>query len=111
MKSDEYKFYEVWWGKGLILRNGENWQKFRKLITSAFHFQILERFIPIFEEHTDILIEKIHQIGSASNDVLPILHSFSLDIIAETAMGIKLNSQTEGYSKFVKYNTEYVLSD
>lgn len=111
VKSDEYKLYQVWWGDGLILSSGEKWFKFRKLLTPAFHYQILERFVPIFEEQSDILVDRLKQLSNkAPIDVVPILHSFSLDVIAETAMGIQLNTQSNAHSKFVEYNAEYVFS-
>lgn len=68
----------------------------------------MERFVPIFEEQADILVERFKQLSNGeSANVLPFLHSFSLDVIAETAMGIKLNSQSNAHSKFVDYNAEY----
>lgn len=82
-KSDDYKIYEPWFGDGLVNANGEKWQKMRKLLTPAFHFQILERFIPIYEEQGKIFLNKIQKLKDGSViDVLPWFHSYALDVVS-----------------------------
>lgn len=67
----------------MIRSSGERWHKFRKLITPAFHFQILERFVVIFEEHTDILVRNLMELcEDRVVDVVPIFHAFALDVIS-----------------------------
>lgn len=83
VKSDDYRFSEQWLGNGLIRSSGDRWHKFRKLITPAFHFQILERFVVVFEEHTDILIRNITELcENRVVDVVPMFHAFALDVIS-----------------------------
>ncbi len=45
-----YPLLEPWLGKGLATNNGESWQQRRKLLTPAFHFQILQNFLPIMNK-------------------------------------------------------------
>lgn len=67
----------------MVVTNGERWFKLRKLITPAFHFKTLERFIPIFEEQTQVLLEKLSNIPiNESVNVLPIFQAFALDVVS-----------------------------
>ncbi|KAF2894416.1 hypothetical protein ILUMI_11756, partial [Ignelater luminosus] len=37
----------------------EKWKKHRKILTPAFHFQILEQFVDTFQSNSNILVEKL----------------------------------------------------
>lgn len=83
IKSDEYEFFKVWLGNGLVITYGDRWHKLRKLLTPAFHFQILERFMQIFEEQSDVLVKKMHTISDGVvEDAFDLFHSFALDVIS-----------------------------
>lgn len=106
IKGIEYNGLIPLVGNGLLTSSGERWFKLRRLITPAFHFQILERFMPIFEEQADVFIKNLkNKIGEVVEVSGP-LHDIGLDIIAETALGIKLNSQSGSQKEFVKANAE-----
>ncbi|XP_063700408.1 cytochrome P450 4d1-like [Culicoides brevitarsis] len=106
-KSQDYQMYKPWLGNGLLLSSGEKWHKMRKLLTPAFHFQILERFIPIYEEQGTIFLSKLRSLDDKKViDVVPWYHSFALDVISETSMGYKPHAQTDTESKFVKANKD-----
>ncbi|XP_063709032.1 uncharacterized protein LOC134837580 [Culicoides brevitarsis] len=106
IKGHEYKSLVPMMGNGLLISGGERWFKLRRLITPAFHFQILERFLPIYEEQADVLISKFNKNLGKVIDVVPMLHNMALDIIAETAMGVKLSSQSGKHQEFVDANEE-----
>lgn len=70
----------------------------------------MERYIPIFEDQSKTLVEKLRKFSNGqTEDVFPIFHAFALDVIAEGAMGVKLNSQMEPNSEFVQATAEYVI--
>lgn len=84
IKPNEYDFFKVWLGNSLVITHGDRWHKMRKLITPAFHFQTLERFIPIFEDQTEILLEKLRGVAKEGEtvDAFPIYHAFALDVVS-----------------------------
>lgn len=47
---------------------GKKWHKRRKVITPAFHFKILERFVEIFDRRSNTVIDKLHQLDDESRD-------------------------------------------
>lgn len=93
-KPFTYKFFEGWLGDSTVIASGERWFKLRKLVTPSFHFQILEDFVKIFDEQAKILVDKIDAENGRAIDTPSYLARFAMDVICETAMGIKGGAQT-----------------
>lgn len=89
-KPEEYKFYKAWMGDSTLLTSGERWAKLRKLVSPAFHFQILEGFVSVFEEQADALVAQLQQVTPGKPiDVVPFFATYALNVVIESAMGIK----------------------
>ena len=61
--------------------NGEKWFKRRKLITPAFHFDILKDFLIVFNEQADMFIENLKRFDKKTVCLLPYISACALDII------------------------------
>lgn len=102
-KHANYNFFQPWLGEGLITGTGKRWHQHRKLITPAFHFKILEQFIEIFNDQSDVLVEKLkNECHKEVVDILPFVTLMTLDVICETAMGTGINAQNRSDSNYVK---------
>jgi len=52
---DKYSI-SVFSGDGLIASNGDKWFRMRRLLTSAFHFEILRSYVQVFQDSTNVLL-------------------------------------------------------
>jgi cytochrome P450 family 4 len=91
-KSMVYNFLHSWLGTGLLTSTGAKWQTRRKILTPAFHFTILQQFVPVFNEGAAKLVEELkRRCDGDAVDVVGPITQFTLLSIAETSMGIKLD--------------------
>ncbi|XP_078617648.1 cytochrome P450 4F3-like [Branchiostoma floridae x Branchiostoma japonicum] len=51
-----YGFFRPWLGDGLLISEGQKWQRNRRLLTPAFHFDILKHYVTLFSESTQVLL-------------------------------------------------------
>lgn len=94
VKHPVYKVLGQWLGNGLLLSDGKVWHQRRKIITPTFHFSILEQFVEVFDQQSNICVQRLAQ--KANGDTFDVYRSIcaaALDIIAETAMGTKIYAQ------------------
>ncbi|XP_023299145.2 cytochrome P450 4d1 isoform X1 [Lucilia cuprina] len=106
-KASEYQVLEPWLKEGLLISRGRKWHQRRKLITGAFHFQILRQFIDNFENETRVMIKelerKLHKNGSTSEiNLYEFISLCTLDVICESAMGVSVHAQTNADSEYVR---------
>ncbi|CAH0554653.1 unnamed protein product [Brassicogethes aeneus] len=98
-KSEIYRILENWLGTGLLTSAGAKWQHRRKILTPAFHFNILQQFIQVFNGETEKLVETYYKLledrQEVSIDVTSTITQFTLCTINETSMGIKLDFHDE----------------
>ncbi|XP_023218007.1 cytochrome P450 4C1-like [Centruroides sculpturatus] len=89
-----YNIIHPWLGTGLITSSNDKWRHRRKLLTPAFHFRILEDFQGIFNDHSNILVEKLKNKKRNEEFLIDGLISMcTLDIIGDSAMGVRFNTQ------------------
>jgi len=91
-------------GTGLLTSDGHKWKDHRRLITPAFHFEVLVRFLDVMNEQAEIMVDRLkkHADKGDSFDIFLYITACALDIICETAMGKKVNAQAvEGHTEYV----------
>ncbi|KAK7874324.1 hypothetical protein R5R35_007798 [Gryllus longicercus] len=94
-------------GNWLLLWNGntrgEKWHSRRKMLTPAFHFKILDQFVPVFNSNGEEFIRQLRKRADGrAFDIWPLCKLLTLDVICETIMGVRVNAQTNSNSPYVK---------
>ncbi|BFZ22987.1 hypothetical protein BsWGS_26025 [Bradybaena similaris] len=85
-----------WLGEGLIIANGNRWARSRRLLTPAFHFDILKSYLDIYNKCSDILISKLSSLssGGKSVEMYSLINKDALDVILRCAFSYNSDCQT-----------------
>lgn len=111
-KNVMYNFLKPWLRNGLIVSSGQYHKSHRKMMEPAFHFQILEQFVQIFDQQCNVLIDNLMDRADGSAiEIVQYLNLYALDTITETAMGTKINAQRHSNSDYVNAVERYGLED
>ncbi|XP_055606986.1 cytochrome P450 4d1-like [Uranotaenia lowii] len=100
-KSNDYDVLQEWLGNGILLDHGQSWFVNRRALTPAFHFKILETFIPTMQDQAMVLVQKLLASGGRPVDIFPAMKLYALDVLLETAMGVRIGVQ-QNDSEYVR---------
>ncbi|KAF6041459.1 hypothetical protein EB796_000241 [Bugula neritina] len=104
-KSDLYNPLLPWLGRGLLTSYGSKWRSRRKMLTPSFHFNILKTFNEMINSHAKELRDKLMRDACETGqpyDILDDVTHSTLDIICDTAMGVKVNALHGENSEYVE---------
>ncbi|XP_066520292.1 cytochrome P450 4F3 [Hoplias malabaricus] len=73
-----YGFMRPWLGQGLVLSHGKEWSRQRRLLTPAFHFDILKNYVHIFNQSSDIMHEKCRRLLTEGKNELDMFEHVTL---------------------------------
>ena len=104
-KNEEvFRLLRPWLGDGLLISKGSKWFRNRRLLTPAFHYEILSPYISVYNNCTKVLIDK--WIMSAKvNDTVKLFDSISLlslDIILQCSFSFKSDCQNTRSNPYIK---------
>ncbi|KAK3599085.1 hypothetical protein CHS0354_024413 [Potamilus streckersoni] len=95
-----YNFVRPWLGDGLLVSSGEKWARNRRLLTPAFHFDILKPYMAIYNRCADVLLDKISQFTrngvSQYWELCSEISLFTLDVILQCAFSCDIDCQRAG---------------
>ncbi|XP_039304262.1 cytochrome P450 4C1 [Solenopsis invicta] len=112
-KSIIYNPLHPWLGTGLLTSGGSKWQSRRKILTPAFHFNILQQFVEILIKEGENMTRSLKNAEcTVTKDLLPFISEHTLNAISETAMGTSLQGKSlfkQRYRKAVHRMGELAL--
>ncbi|XP_037360287.1 cytochrome P450 4F3 [Talpa occidentalis] len=73
-----YHFLKPWLGEGLLLSAGDKWGHHRRLLTPAFHFNILKPYVKIFNDSVNVMHAKWKKLASEGCTRLDMFEHISL---------------------------------
>ncbi|XP_032765705.1 cytochrome P450 4F6 [Rattus rattus] len=100
-----YGFLKPWLGDGLLMSAGEKWNHHRRLLTPAFHFDILKSYVKIFNKSVDTMHAKWQRLtakGSARLDMFEHISMMTLDSLQKCIFSFDSNCQES--------NSEYIAA-
>jgi cytochrome P450 family 4 subfamily B polypeptide 1 len=82
-----YSIFEPWLGRGLLIENGSRWFKNRRLLTPAFHFDVLKPYVHVYNDCVDILLNKWEKCAMEGStvEVYKTISQLTLDVILRCA--------------------------
>ncbi|CAH0629048.1 unnamed protein product [Chrysodeixis includens] len=102
-KGRSYSFLLSWLGQGILTTTGQRWKSHRKFLTPAFHFNILQNFLPVFCKNQRVLTQKLMKMADGRNiDLFPIVALAALDNVNESIMGVSIDAQEHSQSDYVQ---------
>ncbi|KAL1490374.1 hypothetical protein ABEB36_013083 [Hypothenemus hampei] len=102
-KTQGYDYLDNWLNGGILISAGIKWKKSRKILTPAFHFAILEQFSDTFDECSTVLIDVLSkEVDKTEVDVCPIAMNFTLDVICQTSLGVRLDIQKNSQKEYLQ---------
>uniref|UniRef100_A0A2K5E2G4 Cytochrome P450 family 4 subfamily F member 11 n=1 Tax=Aotus nancymaae TaxID=37293 RepID=A0A2K5E2G4_AOTNA len=116
-----YGFLKPWLGDGLLLSAGDKWSHHRRMLTPAFHFNILKPYVAIFNKSVNIMHDKWQRLaseGSARLDMFEHISLMTLDSLQKCVFSFDSNCQKKpsGYisailelSAFVEKRNQQIL--
>ncbi|XP_040888245.1 cytochrome P450 4F3 isoform X2 [Toxotes jaculatrix] len=106
-----YDHLRPWLGQSLLLSNGEQWSRKRRLLTPAFHFDILKNYVATFNTSTNTMHDKWRRLvaeGRTNTEMFDHITLMTLDSLLKCAFSHNSNCQ-ESTSEYVSAIVE--LSD
>ncbi|XP_026485111.2 cytochrome P450 4C1-like [Vanessa tameamea] len=100
-KDHPYIYLMNWLREGLLVSNGIKWFQRRKMLTKAFHFNILQKYFVTFKEEAEHFQKVVQEeVRKQQTNLLPFLSSTTLRIMCETAMGSTHENMQSLMSKY-----------
>ncbi|KAG8004552.1 Leukotriene-B(4) omega-hydroxylase 2 [Nibea albiflora] len=100
-----YGHLRPWLGKSLLISNGEEWSRKRRLLTPAFHFDILKNYVAMFNASTNIMHDKWLRLvseGTTNLEMFDHVILMTLDSLLKCAFSYNSNCQQS--------TSEYVMA-
>ncbi|XP_074240560.1 cytochrome P450 4F11-like isoform X3 [Saimiri boliviensis] len=91
-----YDSVKPWMGDGLLLSAGDKWSRHRRMLTPAFHFNILKPYVAIFNKSVNIMHDKwqrLASVGTTRLDMFEHISLMTLDTLQKCVFSFDSNCQ------------------
>ncbi|XP_053432135.1 cytochrome P450 4A11 isoform X2 [Nycticebus coucang] len=102
-----YKFMAPWIGYGLLLLNGQTWFQHRRMLTPAFHNEILKPYVGVMADSVQVMLNKWEELSSQDSplEIFEHISLMTLDTIMKCAFShqgsIQLDRNSQSYIQAV----------
>ncbi|NXS60561.1 CP4B1 protein, partial [Brachypteracias leptosomus] len=111
-----YKFIVPWIGEGLLILSGTKWFQHRKLLTPAFHYDVLKSYVALMLDSVKVMLDKWEKKNTEriSVELFQDVSLMTLDSIMKCAFSYNTNCQTQSNSDYyirAVYDLSYLISN
>ncbi|XP_022352068.1 cytochrome P450 4A11-like isoform X2 [Enhydra lutris kenyoni] len=106
-KSDgSYRFMAPWIGYGLLLLNGQTWFQHRRMLTPAFHYDILKPYVGLMADSVQVMLGKWEELLSqnSSLEIFGHISLMTLDTLMKCAFSYQGNKQADRLTPEGRWN-------
>ena len=104
-----------WIGDGLLISEGRKWFRNRRLLTPAFHYEILKPYVHVYNNCVEVMLEK-WKAEAEKGEPVKVFESvslLSLDVVLQCAFSHQSHCQHEGkgqeYVRAVQRMTDLIV--
>ncbi|NXQ56872.1 CP4B1 protein, partial [Anthoscopus minutus] len=114
--SVPYKFLVPWIGKGLLILEGSKWFQHRKMLTPAFHYDVLKSYMTLMSDSVKVMLDKWDKkiTEKKSVELFQDVSLMTLDSIMKCAFSYNSDCQTQSNSHYyirAVFDLSYLLSN
>ncbi|RLW05669.1 hypothetical protein DV515_00004766 [Chloebia gouldiae] len=114
--SAVYKLLVPWIGKGLLILEGSKWFQHRKMLTPAFHYDVLKSYVTLMSDSVKVMLDKWDKriTERRSVELFQDVSLMTLDTIMKSAFSFNSNCQTQSDSHYyirAVFDLTYLLSN
>ncbi|NWQ60271.1 CP4B1 protein, partial [Neopipo cinnamomea] len=113
--SVPYKFLLPWIGEGLLVLDGTKWFQHRKMLTPAFHYDVLKSYVTLMSDSVKVMLKKWDKKSTEGKSVelFQDVSLMTLDSIMKCAFSFNSDCQTQSNSHYyikAVFDLSYLLS-
>ncbi|XP_072031381.1 cytochrome P450 4F4-like isoform X1 [Amphiura filiformis] len=97
-----YQFLKHWLGDGLLINGGGKWTRHRRLLTPAFHFEILRPYVKLSVESTNVFLNKLMATKGECIDVYNHVSLMTLDTLLKCSFSYESNCQSDTNNPYIE---------
>ncbi|CAI9152247.1 unnamed protein product [Rangifer tarandus platyrhynchus] len=103
-----YKYLTPWIGKGLLLLEGQTWFQHRRMLTPAFHYDILKPYVGLMADSVRVMLDNWEELLSQDShlEIFEHVSLMTLDTIMKCAFShqgsIRNDRNSQSYIQAIK---------
>ena len=105
LPKDKYTYscFRPWLGDGLLISEGKKWFRNRRLLTPAFHYEILKGYVPVVNTCLEVFLDKWATAAKENKGVFVFddVSKLSLDILLRCSFSSETNCQLSDKHSYV----------
>ncbi|XP_061859452.1 cytochrome P450 4A5 [Colius striatus] len=109
-----YRFLAPWIGQGLLILEGPKWFQHRKMLTPAFHYDVLKSYVTLMSDSVKVMLDKWEKKAERKSvELFQDISLMTLDSIMKCAFSYNSNCQTQSNSDhYIRavYDLSYLVS-